>query len=80
MLPFVDLSEKHDREHFGDGMAEEVINLLAKLPDLKVIGRTSSFRSRGEMKIFGATTSAAPLSIPWSTLVARRSPDSPDMP
>jgi TolB-like protein/tetratricopeptide (TPR) repeat protein len=43
VLPFVDMSEKKDQEYFGDGMAEEVINLLAKVPDLRVPARTSSF-------------------------------------
>ena len=47
VLPFVDLSERHDQEYFADGMAEEVIDLLAQVPDLKVIGRTSSFQFKG---------------------------------
>jgi adenylate cyclase len=42
VLPFLDMSEKHDQEYFGDGMAEEILNLLASIPELKVIGRTSS--------------------------------------
>jgi len=48
VLPFVDLSEKHDQEYFADGMAEEILNLLVKVPDLKVIGRTSSFQFKGK--------------------------------
>ncbi len=48
VLPFVDLSERHDQEYFADGMAEEVLDLLAKVPQLKVIGRTSSFRFKGK--------------------------------
>jgi len=48
VLPFVDLSEKHDQEYFADGMAEEIIDLLAKVPELKVIGRTSSFQFKGK--------------------------------
>ena len=48
VLPFVDLSEKHDQEYFADAMAEEVIDLLAKIPGLRVIGRTSSFQFRGK--------------------------------
>ena len=47
VLPFADLSEKHDQEYFADGMAEEIIDLLAKVPELKVIGRTSSFQFKG---------------------------------
>jgi TolB-like protein/Tfp pilus assembly protein PilF len=47
VLPFVDLSEKKDQEYFADGMAEEILEILAKLPSLKVIGRTSSFQFKG---------------------------------
>jgi TolB-like protein/Tfp pilus assembly protein PilF len=47
VLPFADLSEKHDQEYFGDGMAEEILNLLVRVPGLKAIGRTSSFKYRG---------------------------------
>jgi hypothetical protein len=46
VLPFADLSEKKDQEYFADGMAEEIINLLAKVPDLRVPARTSSFYFR----------------------------------
>lgn len=48
VLPFVDMSEKKDQEYFGDGMAEEIIDLLVKVPGLKVIGRTSSFQFKGK--------------------------------
>jgi len=48
VLPFLDMSEKKDQEYFGDGMAEEIIDLLVKKPVLKVIGRTSSFQFKGK--------------------------------
>jgi TolB-like protein/DNA-binding winged helix-turn-helix (wHTH) protein len=48
VLPFVDMSEKKDQEYFADGMAEEIINLLVKVPGLKVISRTSSFQFKGK--------------------------------
>jgi TolB-like protein len=48
VLPFVDLSEKHDQEYFADGVAEETLNQLAQIPGLKVIGRTSSFQFKGK--------------------------------
>ena len=48
VLPFTDMSEKKDQEYFGDGMAEEIIDLLVKVPILKVIGRTSSFQFKGK--------------------------------
>lgn len=47
VLPFVDMSEKHDQEYFSDGLAEELLNALAKVPDLQVIARTSSFSFKG---------------------------------
>jgi len=43
VLPFVDMSPKGDLEYFGDGISEEVLNLLAQTPELTVISRTSSF-------------------------------------
>ena len=48
VLPFADMSEKKDQEYFGDGMAEEIIDLLVQSPGLKVIGRTSSFQFKGK--------------------------------
>jgi TolB-like protein len=47
VLPFADLSEKKDQEYFADGMAEEVRNLLVKIPGLLVIGRASSLQLKG---------------------------------
>ena len=48
VLPFVDMSAGKDREYFSDGLSEELLNLLAKIPELKVIGRTSSFSFKGK--------------------------------
>jgi len=48
VLPFTDMSEKHDQEYFSDGMAEEIIDLLVKVPQLKVPARTSSFYFKGK--------------------------------
>lgn len=48
VLPFLDMSEKKDQEYFADGMAEEIIDLLAKVPDLRVPARTSSFYFKGK--------------------------------
>ena len=48
VLPFVDMSEKHDQEYFSDGLSEELIDHLAHIPDLKVIARTSSFAFKGK--------------------------------
>jgi eukaryotic-like serine/threonine-protein kinase len=46
VLPFVDLSENHDQGYLSDGLAEELLNLLTKIPDLHVTARGSSFAFR----------------------------------
>jgi TolB-like protein/DNA-binding winged helix-turn-helix (wHTH) protein len=43
VLPFVDMSAEQDQEYMGDGIAEEVLNLLARNANLRVISRSSSF-------------------------------------
>lgn len=43
VLPFRDMSADRNQEYFAEGMAEELINALSRIPDLKVAGRTSSF-------------------------------------
>ena len=43
VLPFANLSGDKENEYFGDGLAEEIINLLTRIPGLKVIARTSAF-------------------------------------
>ncbi|MBS0393838.1 MAG: hypothetical protein JSR54_04385, partial [Proteobacteria bacterium] len=43
VLAFADLSEKHDQEYFSDGLAEELLDTLAQIPELRVAARTSSF-------------------------------------
>lgn len=44
VLPFSDLSEKHDQQYFAEGIAEEVLDRLAKVPGLRVVGHSSSFQ------------------------------------
>jgi adenylate cyclase len=48
VLPFVNMSNDAEQEYFSDGIAEEVINSLAHLNNLKVAGRTSSFQFKGK--------------------------------
>jgi serine/threonine-protein kinase len=48
VLPFANMSLDKEQEFFSDGLAEEILNLLAKIPRLKVIARTSSFAFRGK--------------------------------
>jgi TolB-like protein len=62
VLPFVNMSGEKEQEYFADGMAEEIINLLTKIPNLKVIGRTSSFQFKGkteDLRTIGSALSAA---------------------
>ena len=48
VLPFANMSRDRDDEYFSDGLAEEILNLLAKIPGLNVTARTSSFAFRGK--------------------------------
>ncbi|HXV73797.1 MAG TPA: hypothetical protein VD713_03615 [Sphingomonadales bacterium] len=48
VLPFADLSPGRDQEYFADGISEEILNVLAKIPTMKVAGRTSSFQFKGK--------------------------------
>ena len=50
VLPFVDLSQEGDQGWFANGLAEEIINVLVRIPDLRVAARTSSFRYRDSDK------------------------------
>jgi TolB-like protein/DNA-binding winged helix-turn-helix (wHTH) protein/Flp pilus assembly protein TadD len=47
VLPFADLSPGKDQEYFSDGLTEELINDLAKVPGLKVVARSSAFQFKG---------------------------------
>jgi len=48
VLPFRDMSVEGDQGYFGDGIAEELLNVLAQVDGLKVAARTSSFKFRGD--------------------------------
>ena len=48
VLPFVDMSPNKDQEYMSDGIAEELLNLLAKIPELRVISRSSAFAFKGK--------------------------------
>jgi len=47
VLPFADMSPDGDQEYFSDGMTEEVLNVLAKITELRVAARTSAFAYKG---------------------------------
>ena len=58
VLPFVNMSDDPGNEYFSDGLSEEILNLLARIPGLKVIGRTSSFAFKGQnedLRVIGQT-------------------------
>jgi TolB-like protein len=48
VLPFPDMSAEHDQEHFCDGLTEELLNVLSRIPKLRVASRTSSFSFKGK--------------------------------
>ncbi len=48
VMPFVNVGDDRDSEYLADGLSENLINTLSRLPQLKVIARTSSFKFRGE--------------------------------
>jgi TolB-like protein/predicted Zn-dependent protease len=50
VLPFADLSQAQDQAWFADGLAEEILNALVRVPDLSVAARTSSFTYKGSDK------------------------------
>jgi TolB-like protein/Tfp pilus assembly protein PilF len=62
VLPFVNMSSDAGNEYFSDGLSEELLNLLAKLPELRVIGRTSSFQFKGrneDLRVIGEKLNVA---------------------
>jgi adenylate cyclase len=50
VLPFVNMSEDKSNEYFSDGISEEILNVLARMADLRVAARTSSFSFRAQEK------------------------------
>jgi TolB-like protein/Tfp pilus assembly protein PilF len=48
VLPFVNMSADPEQEYFSDGIAEEILNGLVKVPDLRVVARTSAFSFKGQ--------------------------------
>ena len=61
VLPFVNMSDEKSNEFFSDGISEELLNLLAKIPQLQVTARTSSFAFKG--KEIGITEVARQLHV-----------------
>jgi adenylate cyclase len=61
VLPFVNMSDDAGNEYFSDGISEELLNLLAKIPELRVISRSSAFSFKG--RDFDIPTIAAQLNV-----------------
>jgi TolB-like protein/Tfp pilus assembly protein PilF len=62
VLPFVNMSSDPEQEYFSDGISEEILNALAKIGELKVAGRTSSFSFKGkneDLRLIGEALSVA---------------------
>ena len=57
VLPFLDLSAEGDQEYFGDGIAEELLNVLASIKELAVASRTSAFAFKGANRNIGEISS-----------------------
>lgn len=56
VLPFVNMSSDVEQDYFADGISEEILNVLVRIPNLKVAGRTSSFSFKGkneDLRIIG---------------------------
>lgn len=64
VLPFVNMSSDPEQEYFSDGITEEMLNLLAKIPGFQVAGRTSSFAFKGkasDLRLIGESLNVANL-------------------
>jgi len=64
VLPFANLSSDPEQEFCSDGMTEEITSVLAKIPDLRVVGRTSAFQFKGQnqdLRAIGQALSATHL-------------------
>ena len=80
VLPFANMSADKENEYFSDGLAEEIINVLAHLPGLKVIARTSAFAFRGKeedirkiAETLGVPSSKAACAVPAAASVSPHS-------
>ena len=62
VLPFVNMSADKEQEYFSDGLAEEMLSSLAKIPGLHVAGRTSAFQFKGkneDLRVIGQRLNVA---------------------
>ena len=62
VLPFADLSPNHDQEYFSDGLGEEILDHLTRIPKLRVSARTSAFQFKGkheDLRVIGRMLNVA---------------------
>jgi eukaryotic-like serine/threonine-protein kinase len=62
VLPFADLSPAHDQEYFSDGLGEEILDHLTKIPNLRVSARASAFQFKGkneDLRVIGQRLNVA---------------------
>lgn len=77
VLPFINLSSEEGSDYFSDGMSEELLNLLTRVPGLKVAARTSSFAYKGrdtDIRTIGRELGVATVlegSVRWSSTEQR---------
>ena len=70
VLPFINMSDDASNEFFSDGLSEELLNLLAKIPELRVTSRSSAFSYKGkDFKITDVGPSCRDLSVEVSSMV-----------
>jgi len=72
VLPFVNLSSDKDQEYFSDGLAEELLNGLSRVPNLRVTGRTSSFQFRGQHEDSAAIGRKLNVAMLWKAACGAR--------
>ena len=66
VLPFVNMSSDKEQEYFSEGLSEELLNLLAKIPELRVAARTSSFSYKGKDILADRAGAGTPRAAPYS--------------
>ena len=65
VLPFVDMSRAQDQGYFSDGLSDQLINDLAKVPGLKVVARSSSFQFREKKTTCGTSARSSESRMCW---------------
>jgi len=72
VLPFVNMSDDASNEFFADGITEELLNLLAKIPELDVTSRSSAFAFKVRISISRTSQRNSMLNIYWKAVFANQ--------